>query len=94
MHLKVFLKCTHYLVQKKINTCPQAHSQVMIFSEQMMQETAELKDRLERDRSELETHLRQQVNQQQERACDLDKQVRKIISIRILMMRVIYLRYR
>jgi hypothetical protein len=65
----------------------------MIFSEQMMQETAELKDRLERDRSELETHLRQQVNQQQERACDLDKQVRKILSVIILMMRMIYLRY-
>lgn len=42
---------------------------------QVMQETAELKNRLERERTDLECRLRQQVDQHQERACDLDKQV-------------------
>lgn len=40
-----------------------------------MQETTELKVRLEKERTELETRLRQQIDQQQQRASDLDSQV-------------------
>lgn len=41
-----------------------------------MQETAELKERLEKERVELERRLRQQIDQQQQQASDLDNQVR------------------
>lgn len=42
---------------------------------QVMQETAELKERLERERADLESRLRQQADVQHERATELDKQV-------------------
>lgn len=44
-----------------------------------MQETTELKDRLQKERVELESRLRQQIDQQQLRACDLDNQVHNVI---------------
>ena len=40
-----------------------------------MQETTELKERLERERVELESRLRQQIDHQQQRASELDNQV-------------------
>ncbi|KAG0623771.1 hypothetical protein M758_3G200700 [Ceratodon purpureus] len=45
-----------------------------------MQETAELKERLEKDRIELESRLRQQIDHQQQRASDLDTQVRSLLD--------------
>lgn len=44
-----------------------------------MQETAELKERFEKDRVELESRLRLQIDQQQQRASDLDNQVHNVI---------------
>lgn len=46
-----------------------------------MQETAELKERLEKDRIELESRLRQQIDHQQQRASDLDTQVHNFIEV-------------
>ncbi|XP_073386853.1 uncharacterized protein [Physcomitrium patens] len=43
-------------------------------------ETTELKVRLEKERTELETRLRQQIDQQQQRASDLDSQVRSLLD--------------
>ncbi|KAG0554177.1 hypothetical protein KC19_12G069700 [Ceratodon purpureus] len=45
-----------------------------------MQETAELKERIGKDRVELESRLRQQIDHQQQRASDLDKQVRSLLD--------------
>lgn len=45
--------------------------------QQVMQETSELKEKLEKERVELESRLRQQIDQQQQRASDLDNQVHK-----------------
>lgn len=49
------------------------------FLEQVMQETTELKDRLDKERMELESRLRLQIDQQQQRASDLDRQVHNSI---------------
>ncbi|CAM6118155.1 unnamed protein product [Calypogeia fissa] len=48
--------------------------------EKAMQESTELKERLEKDRKESETRLRQQADIQQERANELDKQVRTLLD--------------
>ncbi|KAG6552985.1 hypothetical protein Mapa_005322 [Marchantia paleacea] len=45
-----------------------------------MQETTELKERLERERADLESRLRQQADVQHERATELDKQVRTLLD--------------
>lgn len=42
---------------------------------QAMTEASELKDRMEKERHKLETKLRQQCECQQERACDLEREV-------------------
>jgi hypothetical protein len=47
--------------------------------QQFMHETAELKERLEKERVELESRLRLQIDQHQQRASDLDKQVHNLL---------------
>jgi hypothetical protein len=47
-----------------------------------MQETTELKERLEKERVELESRLRRQIDHQEQRASDLDNQVCKFMKIR------------
>jgi len=50
-----------------------------LVQQQAMQEVTELKERLEKERVELESRLRQQIDQQQQRASDLDNQVYNVI---------------
>jgi hypothetical protein len=52
-----------------------AVSILLLIDLQALQESAELKDRLEKERKDLEIKLRQQADIQLERATELEKQV-------------------